>query len=983
MVIAILSFLWLVWFLVLQKWMSQSRDATRLRDISIIKEALEVNYIDSSTEEIYPFPDNDNEGHYITKWEVDWKALIYKWTFWTWVVNKLSSMTKFTKDPSGERYAYAVTSNQKEFQIATILENTKKVSYNKFANTLYAWDFSSFVDWNYKKIIKYTTWDCQQYAKILNVPSLIFNNYWNINLLDNEVNYVVNNWKNYPYKISKKTKINNEGVSKIFLRLYWEEWWVTWFNISSIKDKEELKEKISEKKLKLFWNNLNKIMNQKTKSCMWNNIDFFDYCSQLKWKSLLEVSSIVAWDWIINISEVVDYIWCEVKKWEKEYMIWWVSGNGEEILLAKKKDWDIPDIWWESVIIDASDLTKEENKKKIRENIWDWEGTSVTWYVVWEEREDWILAWVLEWGKILVESKELPLYSDAYSEWTKKLNKYQVLNNESKIVEDINNNNERIWTEIRDSVSWVWWVIVWADWNDLNIENALLPEAGSTNELSKYELKYNQEEIINNIDDRLGIQITGYMNENLIIAWTIKERWDLLFISDFEGENVWLDSVNSCKSKWDNWHLAFKEELNILYKNKDKIEEKWYTNFSGDFYWSLSEYNCSESYLKNFNEWGLIWSGKDLIYKYRCVTSLRQPENEDNIVNCLNFLDKEKVYTGSEVSSNIEKISWISKKVWLEIEWNWEPKYRVCEDSACVNVVSDWWKEGKDSIGSWDYLQLKVNSSSLEWEEYNVKIKIWGESFFWNVKTFTSIIAEWGEVSEKEINGQRYKYHYFKNVWSNNFEVIDAWEWGKVDVFLVGGWGGAHSTINLRYARGGGGWGYTKTVKNITITEKIYKIIVGDGGYKVKGESSLAFDYEAKGWKAWYNTRGGDGGSWGWTGGGWENCIYETPGNGGSNGSNGWNVDGSLGWEGQWFSTREFGESNEKIYAWGWAWATCISDACQCYKTTALGGAWGGGNTSQDGVSNTWGWAGGYDGRISSPTKGGSGIVVIRYPISY
>ena len=176
-----------------------------------------------------------------------------------------------------------------------------------------------------------------------------------------------------------------------------------------------------------------------------------------------------------------------------------------------------------------------------------------------------------------------------------------------------------------------------------------------------------------------------------------------------------------------------------------------------------------------------------------------------------------------------------------------------------------------------------------------------------------------------------------------------------IDVFLVGG-GGNGETI--RGARGGGG-GYTKTVKGVSIAIATpYTVTIG-----ASSGTSSAFGASANG------ASGADGGS----GGGGGGSSSGTPGNGGSNGGNGTAGNVSNGGTGQGTTTREFGESTGKLYSGGGGGSAAYAGAAG--DSTAGAGANFGG-AAKNGVANTGGGGGGaYDGTAG---RGGSGIAIIR-----
>ena len=185
----------------------------------------------------------------------------------------------------------------------------------------------------------------------------------------------------------------------------------------------------------------------------------------------------------------------------------------------------------------------------------------------------------------------------------------------------------------------------------------------------------------------------------------------------------------------------------------------------------------------------------------------------------------------------------------------------------------------------------------------------------------------------------------------------------NIDVFLVGGggagasgvWSSGYVQVNRR--SGGAGSGYTLTKKDVSLAiNTSYNIIIGAGGTSnakntyTDGTATSAFSFTANGGKGTSRDgehyKGGNGGS----GGGNENYEGATDGGGGTNAGTG-----------QGTTTREFGESQEKLYATG-----------------------GSGVSKNDGQPNTGdGGSGGRyadssGGKIGSGGNGGSGIVVIR-----
>ena len=171
-----------------------------------------------------------------------------------------------------------------------------------------------------------------------------------------------------------------------------------------------------------------------------------------------------------------------------------------------------------------------------------------------------------------------------------------------------------------------------------------------------------------------------------------------------------------------------------------------------------------------------------------------------------------------------------------------------------------------------------------------------------------------------------------------------------IDVFMVGG--GGHGLINSHSIGGsGGGGGYTRTVRNVTLsTSATYSIVIGGSG----GNSS-AFGYAAGAGKtSSISHKGGNGGSGG--------AVFNT--SPGSDGGDGGVYSSSAGWRGGYGqksvagpngetgTTREFGESGKRLYSTG-----------------------GYGQSTACGAANTGNGGGGHK---SGSGSGGSGIVFIR-----
>ena len=75
-----------------------------------------------------------------------------------------------------------------------------------------------------------------------------------------------------------------------------------------------------------------------------------------------------------------------------------------------------------------------------------------------------------------------------------------------------------------------------------------------------------------------------YTEAEKIIDKSVKIGNLIIAQNDFPEQMRWSDAKEACKTLGKGWRLPTKTELNILYKNKDKIG-----GFSDYFYWSSTE----------------------------------------------------------------------------------------------------------------------------------------------------------------------------------------------------------------------------------------------------------------------------------------------------------------------------------------------------------------------------------------------------------
>ena len=84
--------------------------------------------------------------------------------------------------------------------------------------------------------------------------------------------------------------------------------------------------------------------------------------------------------------------------------------------------------------------------------------------------------------------------------------------------------------------------------------------------------------------------------------------------NDFPKLMNWVDAKRACAALGKGWRLPTKEELNILYQNKDKIG-----GFAYDYYWSSTEDGSGSAWVQNFGNGNLGYGYKFYPYYVRAV----------------------------------------------------------------------------------------------------------------------------------------------------------------------------------------------------------------------------------------------------------------------------------------------------------------------------------------------------------------------------
>ena len=79
-----------------------------------------------------------------------------------------------------------------------------------------------------------------------------------------------------------------------------------------------------------------------------------------------------------------------------------------------------------------------------------------------------------------------------------------------------------------------------------------------------------------------------------------------VYPKNLDGAYSWNDAIAACEALGDGWHLPTKEELNLLFSNKEKID-----GFKEGGYWSCSEYSTPHAW---FQRWYSGYPGSQGYY---------------------------------------------------------------------------------------------------------------------------------------------------------------------------------------------------------------------------------------------------------------------------------------------------------------------------------------------------------------------------------
>lgn len=205
-VITILAILATIAFISFQWFISQSKDANKLSTLKNIDSWLNLYALKTGK-----FPLLQQFDIYGT-WIIDNISLHTYWKISEHLWNIIHLNGKIT-DPNNDFYLYWVSFDQKNYQLATFLEN-QEYANNIIPNTYAKENKTIHILWNYDWLLIYNSGANTKY--IVNLPSLIFSQTGTIDIVQNDP-YFLYNWKKI--WITKDTLL--EEITKKTVSLTW------------------------------------------------------------------------------------------------------------------------------------------------------------------------------------------------------------------------------------------------------------------------------------------------------------------------------------------------------------------------------------------------------------------------------------------------------------------------------------------------------------------------------------------------------------------------------------------------------------------------------------------------------------------------------------------------------------------------------------------------------------------------------------------
>ena len=87
---------------------------------------------------------------------------------------------------------------------------------------------------------------------------------------------------------------------------------------------------------------------------------------------------------------------------------------------------------------------------------------------------------------------------------------------------------------------------------------------------------------------------------------------------DFPNQMSWYDAKKACADLGNGWRLPTKDEVILIYENKDKIG-----GIAMIFYWSSTDFNNLSAWIQNFHDGFQFYDFKNNDYSVRAVRDIK------------------------------------------------------------------------------------------------------------------------------------------------------------------------------------------------------------------------------------------------------------------------------------------------------------------------------------------------------------------------
>lgn len=114
-------------------------------------------------------------------------------------------------------------------------------------------------------------------------------------------------------------------------------------------------------------------------------------------------------------------------------------------------------------------------------------------------------------------------------------------------------------------------------------------------------------------------------------------------------------------------------------------------------------------------------------------------------VSGLSFTDETEIAVSTLETSDIKLIRGFSADQSISISGSGSPQYRVCEDSACSTVLTDW-TNASGTIEQNRYLQLRATSSDTESTQSDIAITVGAGGDTWSITTVAPSYNPMGDL---------------------------------------------------------------------------------------------------------------------------------------------------------------------------------------------------------------------------------------------